>query len=710
MVEIKRRRAGQGVTLNRIGVVNVQSGADKVQAQKAQEFAAFSDFAYKKAAELQVSAGEEAAKGAVTIDPATGEAKVTKVPQGYGKYGNKAMGDIIQKEYAIAAENDTRNTVKQLAADANNDPEKFQKLYGFWKWQRIKALRDSGGAEYEAEFDKMATMYGAGAYTDMRIAKQENTQKKAQVQFKENIVSATRQFTSLYQGGATAEADMLFEQSKEKVRSNSSLTVEQSSNMIIALEKAQGQAIVNGAVEGMSAREVEVLVVEAQQGKWSKETLKNNPSLKKVSSLTPEEWTGIGSKLSTLKGSLVTQEARAKKELTSFNNYISGIAKPEDTSFGLGRDGIDLGFASSPPNLEILNKIEKANAWNTESIARFDAVLSGGIDGLEAMNIVKNWKQLNVKASMAGEQVRLMGLSQDTYDKLNTLSNALGSLGEKPEVLAGAVQRMNLAYDSEDARQIYLKVLGSNLEKPDSTKTSEALKLITDIAVDGKLPPSEARRIDAFTAQYVLAKPNASMSDVEDAIQDNIKLRYIESDYVTGLTRLAPEQVFADVADEMMTADFSEFVNEEFTGEFTSTRGGFIPGGVLVPVVRSPFEKYVYNHVLSKLPLSEQNKFTIGKNGNTTLVPVYSQSDAEYAEWRVVDKQNGNTLIDADGKPLMVTTDGLKNVRRLAEASQWLDRDAREQEALRKQKEKEERLKFMFDNPMLTSFNPIAYK
>ena len=544
----------------------------------------------------------------------------------------------------------------------------------------------------------MANTYGAGAYTDMRLARQAATQKKAQVQFEENIVSASRQFTSLYQGGATAEADMLFEMSVEKVRSNSLLTVEQASNKIKGLEKARRQAIVSGAVEGMSAREVEALTVEAQQGAWSKETLKNHPDLKKVSSLTPEEWTGVGSRLSTLKGSLVTQEARVEKEYTSYDNYESGTAKPGDTSFGLEKDNIDPNFVSSPPNPEILSKVAQAGAWNTESVARFDAVLSGSIDGPEAMNIVKNWKQLSVKSTVAGEQVSLMGLSQDKYDRLNTLSNALGSLGENPQVLAGAVQRMNLAYDSEDARQIYLKVLGSNLEKPDSTKTSEALKMMTDIGVDGKLPPSEARRIDAFTAQYVLAKPTASMSDVEDAIQDNIKLRYIESDYVTGLTRLAPEQVFADVADEMMKY---EFVSDKFTGEFAPAGSGF------VPAEKSPFEKYVYNHVLAKLPLSEQGKFTIGKEGNTTLVPVYSQSDAEYTEWRVVDKQNGNTLIDADGKPLMVTTDGLKNVRRLAEASQWLDRDAREEEALRKQKAKEERLQFMFNNPTLTSFNPM---
>ena len=423
-----------------------------------------------------------------------------------------------------------------------------------------------------------------------------------------------------------------------------------------------------------------------------------NPDLKKISSLTPEEWAGIGSRLSTLKGSLVTQEARVEKEYTSYNNYESGTATPGDTSFGLEKDNINPNFVSSPPNPEILSKVAQAGAWNTESVARFDAVLSGSIDGPEAMNIVKNWKQLSVKSTIAGEQVSLMGLSQDKYDRLNTLSSALGSLGENPQVLAGAVQRMNLAYDGEDARQIYLKVLGSNLEKPDSTKTYEALKMITDIAVDGKLPPSEARRIDAFTAQYVLAKPNASMSDVEDAIQDNIKSRYIESEYVTGLTRLAPEQVFADVSDEMMKY---KFVADKFTGEFSSTSmTGF------APVEKSPFEEYVYNHVLAKLPLSEQDKFTIGKNGNTTLVPVYSQSDAEYAEWRVVDKQNGNTLIDAQGKPLMITTDGLKNVRRFAETSQWLDRDAREQEALRKRKEKEERIQFIFDNSTLIPLVP----
>ena len=91
----------------------------------------------------------------------------------------KLWATLFKKEYAIAAENDTRNTVKQLAADANNDPEEFQKLYGFWKEQRIQALKDSGGAEYEADFDKMATMYGAGAYTDMRLAKQANAQKKS---------------------------------------------------------------------------------------------------------------------------------------------------------------------------------------------------------------------------------------------------------------------------------------------------------------------------------------------------------------------------------------------------------------------------------------------------------------------------------------------------------------------------------------------------
>ena len=44
MVEIKRTRAGQGYKLSRIGVVNVQSGSERVYEQKAKGYGQFADF------------------------------------------------------------------------------------------------------------------------------------------------------------------------------------------------------------------------------------------------------------------------------------------------------------------------------------------------------------------------------------------------------------------------------------------------------------------------------------------------------------------------------------------------------------------------------------------------------------------------------------------------------------------------------------------
>jgi len=692
MVEIKRTRAGQGRTIQRIGVVNVQSGADKVQAQKAQDFAAFSDFAYKKTAELQVAAGEKAAKGAVTVDPVTGEAKVTKVPQGYGKYGNEAMGDIIQKQYAIAAENDVRNTVKQLAADANNDPEKFQELYGVWKEKRKAVLRDSGGAEYEADFDNMASTYGAGAYTDMRLARQAATQKKAQVQFEENITSRTREFTTLYQGGAIAEADIIFEQSVEKVRSNSSLTTEQASNRIKGFQKARGQAIVNGAVKDASAREVEALTVEAQQGAWSKETLKKYPSLKKVSKLTPEEWNGIGSRLSTLKGSLVTQEKNLKEDVETLSRIAISAGTAEDSQKVFESRGVDNFAFIAGTSADAINLVKSVGSYPSSALSQYSSMTKGAfVENPQGMlNLLDNFTALSVTETAYGSSQALRGMSQDTYDDMKMIENYVATNGRA--AIAGAVANLNAPMNDADALDRLKKVAGSNFEKPNQIKSAAQaeIEMTRQIVASYDLPPSEIARISSFTRRASMIYDN--YNDVKKAVLENVSRVYVKSEYVKGSSRVNPERFYSDqVGLEVIKKTDGGFLN-------------FIASGMRRQYTEnaSPFEEYVNGHILSQASNVGDEEYFIGKDGNAILEPVYSVSNSESAEWYIKDKRTLLPVTNINGSPLKVTTKGMSHVTKHIELSNQRQTKINQQRAI-------ENRRLLEDEIKNTSFNDVVF-
>ncbi len=683
MVEIKRTRAGQGVTLNRIGVVNVQSGADKVQAQKAQEFAAFSDFAYKKAAELQVSAGEEAAKGAVTIDPATGEAKVTKVPQGYGKYGNKAMGDIIQKEYAIAAENDTRNTVKQLAADANNDPKEFQKLYGFWKEKRIKALKDSGGVEYVDDFDKMATMYGAGAYTDMRLAKQKATQERNQVLFRQNITVASREISTLYQAGLTGQADDLFKQTVDKLTSNTNLTVEQRANAIKNVEKVQQQSIVAGVVENMDSLAVEALTVEAQQGKWSKQTLKKYPILNKIKSLTSEEWSGIGSRLSTLKGSLVTQEKNVREAAETLGRVMVGAGTPEDAQKVFEVNKINNFAFITGSDSKAIDLVKQVGAYPETVLSQYSSMTKGGfIENPQAMlNLLDNFAALSVTETAYGQSQALRGMSQDTYDDMKMIESYVATNGRA--AIAGAIANLNAPMNDADALDRMKKVAGSNFEKPNQIKSAAQaeMEMTRQILVNYDLPPTEIARISSFTRRASMIYDN--FNDVKKAVLENIGRVYVKSDYVKGASRVNPERFYSDqVGLEVMRKTDGGFLN-------------FIASGMRRQNIEnaSPFEEYVNGHVLSHAANLNDETYFIGKNGNAILVPIYSVSNSETAEWFVKDKRTLLPITDRNGSALKVTTKGMSHVTKHIELSNQRKTKLNQQRAIENRRLLEDEIK-----------------
>jgi hypothetical protein len=87
MVEIKRTRAGQGYKLSRIGVVNVQSGSERVYEQKAKGYGQFADFMFEKTASMQREAGAEFAAEVEVLDD-NGKVVSKKIPSGLGKFGS----------------------------------------------------------------------------------------------------------------------------------------------------------------------------------------------------------------------------------------------------------------------------------------------------------------------------------------------------------------------------------------------------------------------------------------------------------------------------------------------------------------------------------------------------------------------------------------------------------------------------------------------
>ena len=145
MAEVKRSRAGQGITQRRIGVVNVRTGEAQEAAQRAQEFASASSYATKIAESVQVTEAKRKANLTPTRD-ADGKLDFAKRPAFLGGAGGERYDAIYQERY-----------LKQAGVDLNNQLQTFVAQNPL----NAKAVKENAAA-YIEDTAKAMGLDGAG--------------------------------------------------------------------------------------------------------------------------------------------------------------------------------------------------------------------------------------------------------------------------------------------------------------------------------------------------------------------------------------------------------------------------------------------------------------------------------------------------------------------------------------------------------------------
>jgi hypothetical protein len=291
MVEIKRTRAGQGYKLSRIGVVNVQSGSERVYEQKAKGYGQFADFMFEQTASLQKKAGAEFAAEAQVLDD-DGKVVSKKIPSGLGKFGREVAVKEINRRMSIATQNEMKSVAAQFKLDAKTKPnsaEYFRANMETYLAQRTKDITESGGEDFLPTFNEIAYNIGSLAEMDIKLERQQQL----------NDMAANEEL-SLFGDQATEAYNMAISGNVDNAREyfNEITEAAKSSTLLDATAKARFNAkaksdfrlgVVRSAARDKTPAQLSRLSSEAKTNVWSEETLKENPQLEGVN-LSEDEW------------------------------------------------------------------------------------------------------------------------------------------------------------------------------------------------------------------------------------------------------------------------------------------------------------------------------------------------------------------------------------------------------------------------------------
>jgi len=291
MVEIKRTRAGQGYKLSRIGVVNVQSGSERVYEQKAKGYGQFADFMFEQTASLQKKAGAEFAAEAQVLDD-DGKVVSKKIPSGLGKFGREVAVKEINRRMSIATQNEMKSVAAQFKLDAKTKPnsaEYFRANMETYLAQRTKDITESGGEDFLPTFNEIAYNIGSLAETDIKLERQ---QQLNDIAANEELSLFNDQANEAYNmaiSGNVASAGKYFNEITQAAKSSKLLDPTQIARFEAKTESDLRLGVVRSAGRDKTPAQLERLRSEARTNVWSEETLKENPQLEGIN-LSEDEW------------------------------------------------------------------------------------------------------------------------------------------------------------------------------------------------------------------------------------------------------------------------------------------------------------------------------------------------------------------------------------------------------------------------------------
>jgi hypothetical protein len=291
MVEIKRTRAGQGYKLSRIGVVNVQSGSERVYEQKAKGYGQFADFMFEQTASLQKKAGAEFAAEAQVLDD-DGKVVSKKIPSGLGKFGREVAVKEINRRMSIATQNEMKSVAAQFKLDAKTKPnsaEYFRANMETYLAQRTKDITESGGEDFLPTFNEIAYNIGSLAEMDIKLERQ---QQLNDIAANEELSLYNQRASEAYNRAVSGDvlgAGKDFNELAQEVDSSTTILPRAKAAFKTKAESDLRLGVVRSAARDKTPAQLARLSSEAKTNVWSEETLKENPQLEGVN-LSEDEW------------------------------------------------------------------------------------------------------------------------------------------------------------------------------------------------------------------------------------------------------------------------------------------------------------------------------------------------------------------------------------------------------------------------------------
>jgi hypothetical protein len=326
MVEIKRTRAGQGYKLSGIGVVNVQSGSERVYEQKAKGYGQFADFMFEKTASMQREAGAEFAAEAQVLDD-NGKVVSKKIPSGLGKFGQEVAVKEINRRMSIATQNEMKSVAAQFkqAAKGSSDPANaFRFNMETYLAQRTKDITESGGEDFLPTFNEIAYNIGSLAEMDIKLERQ---QQLNDIAANEELSLYTARASEAYNraiSGDVIGAGKDFNELAQEIDSSTTILPRAKAAFKTKAESDLRLGVVRSAARDKTPAQLARLSSEAKTNVWSEETLKENPQLEGIN-LSEDEWNQTKTYYNGVSGASSSALKSAYKKFVFESEFNSGL-------------------------------------------------------------------------------------------------------------------------------------------------------------------------------------------------------------------------------------------------------------------------------------------------------------------------------------------------------------------------------------------------
>ena len=678
--EQKKRQAASDARIEAAELRRI-AAAEKA---KRKEEAALAAKQAKALKEQQEEIGKKFGESAVVVD-SDGFISVREIPNGLGEHSFEAAQEEMIKRYETRSQNNMKNVLKSVTAQAAGDEELFKKLWSQYVSDTSDQIKNSDVSPYLQDFINTANQYGAGAVVDIQLEKYEENEKNAESDLRINLSDAAAAITNLTSAGNAIQAFELYDNATNRIQNSNLLSPEAKVSSYENLKKTLTDGLFSNIVADATSAQLLQIGSDISDNSWSSETIKSFPRLQSlVPLLDTESWAKLGSSASKAQSKANQIEVQQQNLLDTNMRVNLGSGSAEDLDVIFNENNVNSTAIFVAPNDALSSLIQNNNTYSETQKSFFDRVVNGNTTNAEEVRaVVKVFINENLQGSAVQGVVKNLGLSNDTFTGMLFISDQMKVAGDSDGVILNALERYNTIRSDLDFRKKASEIGGNQIEVSEKDNGLTIAKKIADV-INTDIPPSVKRQ---FLPQYIrLIESNTSLSDVSRQMGKFYESVYLPSQYIYGEERslYAPEKIFNKVSRGMFSEDpnfrtgvLSESkVAEVIRSGIRTDALSSLPVSPSASYGNNSFERFVNSRVIgmSSTPGKKDYRFG-GDDPNVQLEVVTPLTDGSKATYRLVNKNTGDPLIDVNG-PVMFDTDMLFNIMKLDQMSQEQDAEA----------------------------------